>query len=192
MLAAASADKIIADMIPNMDRIFEARKRTVQAAALAAQMAQAACSTASVFDANFMKEIKARASRNKKMKRQESALDRLKGVCVSQARNKKFVSSSFQALEKWKQVQAEVDKAMRACKLVTVDVLKKQISFKKNIQFKGGGATILGESNDVMKEAALALTSLQTVLKKMHEPPLHFSVEGHVAMTNDPERLVAT
>jgi hypothetical protein len=69
-----------------------------------------------------------------------------------------------------------------------VDILKKQITFKENIQFKGGGAVILKDSDALMKEASLALNAVQTTLKEMGEPCLHFSVEGHVAMTKDPER----
>jgi hypothetical protein len=133
-------------------------------------------------------EIAQKAKKKKESWRQTKACLRLQRICKNQSRNKKFASTAFAALQKWRDVQAKVDADLVGCTLVTVDVLKKEMHFNENIQFSGGGADIQTSSGRLLNEISRALNSLEDVLREMKEPMLHFGIDGHVHPTKDPKR----
>jgi outer membrane protein OmpA-like peptidoglycan-associated protein len=135
-------------------------------------------------------EILSIAKAKKRAQRQDTALGKITTTCLNQARNKQFVTTATKALDKWKDVQKQVDTALANCSFVEVNVLKQTMTLHTNIQFDGGGAEILAESASLMSEILHALKTLQASLKNMNEPMLHFSIEGHVQPTRDPERCM--
>jgi calmodulin len=135
-------------------------------------------------------DVQERAKNKKKVALQTAALGKIKATCMNQSRNKQFVSTASKALQKWKDVQTQLDADLSHCTLVKVDVLKQTMTFKQNVKFSGGGAEILAESGELMGEISLAVNSLKNVLISMKEPMIHFSIEGHVHPTKDAEKCL--
>jgi hypothetical protein len=118
--AATTTHRMIAELTPILDEILEKIRVAKLASATAAAISFMAAAYASKYTGSFVKDVNTRAKNRKKNTRQNTALDKLKGVVMQQSRNKKFVATAFEALEKWNAVQRKVDKELSKCRLVKV------------------------------------------------------------------------
>jgi hypothetical protein len=135
-LAAASfAECLAVNITPVIETIARHLAEAAEAAAIAAEAAREAAFDTMIYDTGVVNRVIRLAKKRrkeleierKKNAVEKSAIERLKNTVTAHSRNKKFVSNAFRALDKWEEVQSQLDRILVNCKLVTVNVLKKQV-----------------------------------------------------------------
>jgi len=97
-------------------------------------------------------------------------------------------------MEEMQRKVMEKVEAQGGVRFIEIDLIARQVSILKPVQFEKGKAVIKQESRSICKELAVALQAIdQTCDESSNCPTMHFRIEGHTAVSKrSPDHGIST